>query len=341
MKKNNSMGCLGYIWALVIVLGVGGGLAYGVIHISNQRHFDILGEMSKWGATIWNNTDKTGLDSFQVGDPNEKVNQAKEKPSSTTSSKNAENINYGKTTDLEPTESLAHSVLNDDVLKQLGKALNYNGHGSYTVNNNHSTLTPPKGSAWLQSGVLNAKGQLSESSGILSHAMYGKRVNTETEWQPAGYHQLKINAPEYGNYLWNKGHSIGAAMTSAWSGKNVTFTMPIKATHKGEWNASEYYTENITTQTSWANQAIDGQYGTKGYGQNYFEALVRKEQTTHKNSLIAYSVKPIYSGNNAVPSGNQIQALSSDGDLELNVFIPNVQMGIKINYINGNSKIIN
>ena len=359
MKKNNSMGCLGYLWALIIVLGVGGGLAYGVIHISNQRHFDILGEMSKWGAKIWNNTDKTGLDSFQVGDPNEKVNQAKdkvssaidkgkntlqdktkEKPSSTTSSENAEKINYGKTTDLEPTESLAHSVLNDDVLKQLGKALNYNGHGSYTVNNNHSTLTPPKGSAWLQSGVLNGKVQLSESSGILSHAMYGKRVNTETEWQPAGYHQLKINAPEYGNYLWNKGHSIGAAMTSAWSGKNVTFTMPIKATHKGEWNASEYYAENITTQTSWANQAIDGQYGTKGYGQNYYEALVRKEQTTHKKSLIAYSVKPIYSGNNVVPSGNQIQALSSDEDLELNVFIPNVQMGVNINYQTGKAHIL-
>ena len=45
-------------------------------------------------------------------------------------------------------------------------------------------------------------------------------------------------------------------MTSAWFGGNVSFTMPIKATHKGERNASEYYTENITTQISWANQAM-------------------------------------------------------------------------------------
>jgi DNA-entry nuclease len=369
MKKHNGLGCIGYIWGLIIVLGMGGALFYGVVHLSNQRHFDILGEMSKWASTIWKNTDKTGLDSFHFGESDEKINQLKEEgnksfeqakegassildkgkatlnkageaASSHPNNEVKASINYGKTTDLEPTESLAHSVLSEDVLKQLGKMLTYNGHGSYIVNNNQATLTPLKGSPWLQSGVLNGKGQLSESSALLSHAMYGKRVTTETKWQPAGYHQLKIDAPEYGNYLWNKGHSIGAAMTSAWSGDDVSFTLPIKAVKKGQWNASEYYAENITTQTSWANQAIDGSYGTKGYGQNYYEDEVRKEQITHKKSKIAYCVKPIYSGDNKVPSGTQIQALSSDGDLNFNVFVPNVQMGVQINYQTGQGKIV-
>jgi DNA-entry nuclease len=42
-----------------------------------------------------------------------------------------------------------------------------------------------------------------------------------------------------------------------------------------------------------------------------------------------------------IPVGNQIQAKSNDGRVNLNVFIPNVQMGVIINYQTGDAKIAN
>ena len=68
-------------------------------------------------------------------------------------------------------------------------------------------------------------------------------------------------------------------------------------------------------------------------GQNYYEGIVRKALDEGKK--VRYQVQDVYDGNNIVPSGAHIQAKSTDGSVNFNVFVPNVQSNIKINYATG------
>ena len=70
-------------------------------------------------------------------------------------------------------------------------------------------------------------------------------------------------------------------------------------------------------------------------GQNYYESLVRQAQD--QNRTISYRVTPMYIDNELVPRGVQLEALSSDSSLKFNVYIPNVQGNIIIDYKTGHT----
>lgn len=61
------------------------------------------------------------------------------------------------------------------------------------------------------------------------------------------------------------------------------------------------------------------------------------------NNHVLYRVTPIFEGNNLLINGVQIEASSVEDkceDICFNVYIYNVQEGIKINYANGESQLL-
>ncbi|GAK31847.1 DNA-entry nuclease [Weissella oryzae SG25] len=247
-------------------------------------------------------------------------------PQSQTSEKitNQSQTAYGTVNDLHPSLQLANTVMTANVKQQLASsAIQFNGTGAFIINNNHNDLNTNVASAiYVNLSPLDNLQRPGVANAWLSRSarQYKNRVTTGNadKIEPLGWHQLKI-AGKY-QYLYNRGHSVGYAIAGNVAG----------------FDASEANVQNITTQTAWANQASNGD--SNNTGQNYYEGLVRK--ALDQNKRVRYKVTPIYDGNNIVPAGNWLMAKSSDGSLEFNVFVPNVQPGVEINYVNGNAKLV-
>lgn len=232
-------------------------------------------------------------------------------------------VNYGSTSDKHPNESLASSVLTANVVKQLGtNSVRFNGNGAFILNDNKTDLNAKVSSApYVQLAKQDSLGRAGVANALLTKAsrQYQSRDQTgnSRQMQPVGWHQLSIG----GNYkmLYNRGHSIGYALAGSVRG----------------FDASEANPQNITAQTAWANQASNG--NDSNTGQNYYETQVRRAQDNRKT--VRYRVTPVYDGDNLVPSGSHLEAKSSDGSLEFNVFVPNVEPGVVINYSTGYAKV--
>ena len=124
--------------------------------------------------------------------------------------------------------------------------------------------------------------------------------------KPTGWHTVKYDNVD-GKYLYNRCHLIGYQLT-------------------GE-NANE---KNLITCTRQMNAGV----------MLDFENIVA-DYIKSTNNHVLYRVTPIFEGNNLLATGVQIEALSVEDNgkgIKFNVFIYNVQDGIKINYANGESK---
>lgn len=216
-----------------------------------------------------------------------------------------------------PSEKLASSVLTDSVKQQLGGPIAYNGHGAFIINNDHNDLNASIVSAPYATDEVDALGRPHIGNAWLNKTarQYQNRNQTgngRTDWKPAGFHQLTGLPGEY-KHAYDRGHLLGYALIGGIRG----------------FNSSESNPANVATQTAWANEART----PESTGQNYYEGLVRK--ALDQNKQVRYRVTDIYNGNNLVPAGAHIEAKSSDGTLEFNVFVPNVQSNIRINYATG------
>ena len=126
--------------------------------------------------------------------------------------------------------------------------------------------------------------------------------------KPTGWHTVKYDCVE-GKYLYNRCHLIGYQLTAE--------------------NANK---QNLITGTRYLN--VDGMLP--------FENQVA-EYVKQENGHVLYRVTPIFEGNNLVANGVQMEAESVEDKgekVKFNVYAYNVQPNIKIDYLTGNSELI-
>lgn len=221
---------------------------------------------------------------------------------------------------LPPTKAQAEAVLTSSVRQQLGNSITWNDHGAFIINNNVPNLNANISSAPYAVDRLDSQGRAWQGDAWLNRTtrQYQNRATTgngATSWKPAGFQQVYNLTGGY-SHAYDRGHLLGYALVGGIKG----------------FDASESNPKNIATQTAWANEARS----STSTGQNYYEGIVR--QALDQGKQVRYRVTDIYSGNSVVPAGAHIEAKSSDGSVSFNVFVPNVQRNLDINYANGYAK---
>lgn len=202
---------------------------------------------------------------------------------------------------------------------QLAKLNFKSGNAAYiTVNNNKSTLIK---NAWRVNRVIYYNlDELNRTSHSNTAFLQKRNVANDSLRvrqfvEPTGWHYNHRN----GTQVYNRGHliaySISAGIDQAgdFNPKNLS----------GDQNNPK----NLFTQSAFSNQRI----------QTIFESRVRN--ALRQDKRVIYQATPIFRDNELMARGINLQAVATDGSLDFNVYLFNIQPGFSFNYSNGRVKV--
>lgn len=141
-------------------------------------------------------------------------------------------------------------------------------------------------------------------------------LRTEQTVKPTGWHQ-KFDS--HHQAIINRGHLIAYSLS-----KGITVNGNYDPSQQ---SGDQNNLKNLFTETAFTNQRL----------QTIYETKVRNALKAGKK--VIYQVQPVFKGNDLMPYGVHLQAISTDKSLDFNVFLYNVQPGYQFNYQDGTSKI--
>lgn len=218
----------------------------------------------------------------------------------------------------EQTPTTTSESYNANQYKELA-ALDFKSGDSavFTVNNGRSTLDI---SQWEENkviyGDLDPLNRTTFVTAYLDRKNLGRSEGRERQvWKPTGWHQKKVD----GELIVNRGHLL--AYTSS-------FNFDSDGNFREGESGSQDNPKNLAAQTAFSNQNV----------QTIYEKKVRDAQKITGNKVI-YQIVTVFRGNELMPRGYWLQAIDSNGILNFNVYVYNVQPKVVFNYEDGTSTI--
>lgn len=186
----------------------------------------------------------------------------------------------------------------------------YTGTQIVAVNHNRPTFTAgqlaTKRGAWATYGNLDSLNRVTTANALLSKRLMPTAKREPLHVNPTGWKNKPYTVNGKRGYLYNRSHLIGYQLT----GQNNNL-------------------KNLMTGTRSLNDP----------GMTAYENPVASYLKSHPNNYVRYQVEPVFRGNELVARGVHMQAQSVGGKgVSYNVYIFNIQSGVKINYSTGTSQ---
>ncbi|WP_170114394.1 DNA/RNA non-specific endonuclease [Streptohalobacillus salinus] len=186
------------------------------------------------------------------------------------------------------------------------------GQESVVINDNiplFSNADISSTDVYHRNGALDSLGRVTAANAIVGvEIMPAEERGDIGHHEPTGWNQERYEGIGAGGWLYNRSHLIGHQMTG-----------------------NDDYA-NLMTGTRWFNMRM---LEYENYVANYVEIT---------ENHVRYRVTPIFEGNNLVASGAYMEGFSIEDNgegLMFNIYVPNIQPGIEINYADGSSVALN
>lgn len=155
--------------------------------------------------------------------------------------------------------------------------------------------------AWQRYGNLDDLNRVTSANALLNESLMPNSPREALHVDPTGWHNKRIPR----GWLYNRCHLIGYQLT----GQNNNL-------------------KNLMTGTRQLNDPDMLRY----------EDQVADYIKESRNNYVRYRVTPIFRGNELLARGVEMEGQSTNGNtIHFNVYIFNVQDGVKLNYSNGTS----